>query len=352
MAEPHIEVISLPVSPNPYQGQIAAAVKPHGVNVRMMPSMPTPDWLRQNVGRVHILHLHWLYGIYMARYRTPLRLAAFLQRLSLARRLGYRIVWTAHNILPHRTELQPLHNAIRAYMMRSADAVIVHCRFGEEELRRRYERQGPMWVIPIGNMTGLFPITMNAAEARAALGLRPEQFVYLFLGLLAPYKGLDLLLEAFSNIAGAEDALVIAGASLDSDVSVQVQSAAQADSRILAHLAHVPDEDMQRYLLTGDALVAPYRKVLTSGTAILGLSYGLPLITPRLGCLPETIPSDAGILYDPVSPTGLQQAMIAIKAQDPTQMRASALAGAERLNWEAIGRQTVAVYRSCLEQRE
>lgn len=348
MPQHEIQIAFLPSYPNPYQAQLAAALAPCGVGVQMLPAMPDGRWLAENRGHVQILHLHWLYGLYMARYKTPIRVARYLRSLAQAQELGYRVVWTAHNILPHRTELQPLHHAIRKIMMQRADAVIVHCTYGEQELRRRYRRDKPTAVIPIGNQIGRFPITMTAAAARASLGLHEAQFVYLFLGLLAPYKGLDDLAREFSRVAAAEDVLLVAGESLSQSVTRQVMAAAAADPRIRVHLGHVPDGEMQRYLLSANALVASYREVLTSSSGTLGLSYGLPVIAPALGCLPETVPPEAGILYDPAAEGSLGAALLAIKDRDATSMKMAAFQAAARLNWGEIGRKTAAVYRNCL----
>lgn len=349
MSTDDLTVAFLPIYPNPYQSQLADALAAHGVRVEMIASMPTSSWLHENARRVPILHLHWLYGIYMSRFRTPLSVAAFWRNLSLAQRLGYRIVWTAHNILPHRTELRPLHRLIRARIMREADAVIVHCRYGESELRRLFARTGPITVIPIGNQIGRYPLSMTADEARLSLGLSPDDYVYLFQGFLAPYKGVDRLIEAFWRVAGDSDRLLIAGASLSRSITRQVADAARADPRILAHLSHIPDDAMQRYLLSADVLVAPYRTVLTSSSALLGLSYGLPVIAPALGCLPELVPAEAGILYEPRRTGALAAALTAIKSRDATAMRAASLATATRLDWDTIGRDTAVVYRRCLE---
>jgi len=51
-----------------------------------------------------------------------------------------------------------------------------------------------------------------------------------------------------------------------------------------------------------DAVVLPFRDILTSGSAILALSHGRPVIAPALGCLPGTLPSDATFLYDADAP--------------------------------------------------
>ena len=53
----------------------------------------------------------------------------------------------------------------------------------------------------------------------------------------------------------------------------------------------------------------PFRDILTSGSAILALSHGRPVIAPAIGCLPETLPADAAILYDPDAPEALGAAL-------------------------------------------
>ncbi len=102
-----LTVALLPVYRNPYQHLLTAALARHDVQVLHLKTMPSAAWLRREQGRVQVLHLHWLYGLYMNRYRTPLTWPRFLARFALARRLGYRIVWTAHNILPHRMLFPP-----------------------------------------------------------------------------------------------------------------------------------------------------------------------------------------------------------------------------------------------------
>ena len=123
-----------------------------------------------------------------------IEIPAFLRRLALARDLGYAVVWTAHNVLPHRDALRPLHVLIRRRMMTQADAVIVHCQAGRRELLARFPRNGPTAVIPIGSYAGLYPGTADRPTARARLGLDSAAFVHLALGNIAAYKGLELSL--------------------------------------------------------------------------------------------------------------------------------------------------------------
>ncbi len=63
-------------------------------------------------------------------------------------------------------------------------------------------------------------------------------------------------------------------------------------------LETIPDDQMQVYLRAADAVVLPYRDVLSSGSAILAMTFGQPVIAPAIGCLPESLGSEGTILYD------------------------------------------------------
>lgn len=340
-----MRVAFLPVYPNPYQRLLAEALARHDMAVEMLPGLPSAAWLRAQRPAVDVLHFHWLYGLYMANWRTPAQAVAFLRRFRLARALGYGIVWTAHNVLPHRAAgLRPLHVAIRRLMMAEADGVIVHCPAGQEQLAARFPRSGPLAVIPHGHYRGLYP-TPDRAAARQRLGLPPDSFVYLSLGNIAAYKGLAGYAAVFRATAAADDVAVIAGRDRDARLVRRLRQAAAADARLRLDVGFVPDARMGDYLAAADVLVAPFTHILTSGSVIAALSYGLPVIAPDLGCLRQTI-AGAGLVYPAGRPNGLAAALAAIKSADRAQLRAAAVAAADGLGWDDIARQTAAVYRA------
>lgn len=106
----------------------------------------------------------------------------------------------------------------------------------------------------------------------------------------------------------------------------------------------VPDDRMQVFLRAADVLVLPYRDVLTSGSAILGMTFGLPVIAPRIGCLPETL-EGCSILYDADQPSGLPDALGQAIAADLRALGERAAAAAAELSWGPIGARTAALYR-------
>jgi len=206
-----------------------------------------------------------------------------------------------------------------------------------------------MYIIPIGGYAGVYPVTLTRAAARAALGLDAAQFVYLFLGNIAAYKGLDRFVAVFRQQASADDVALIAGRNRDAALVRRLERAAAGDSRIRLWARFIPDDEMQRFLLAADVMVAPFEWVLTSSSVIVGLSYGLPVIAPDLGCLPELIPPDAGLIYSAADPAALGHALLDVKARDMPSMSAAAHRVADGLSWEDIGARTAEVYRACLK---
>ncbi len=338
-----LTVAFLPVYHNPYQHLLAKHLRVHGVETVFLKGLPSPQWLRTHRGRVQVLHYHWLSGLYLRGAATLPGLAAFLHRFHLARKLGYKIVWTAHNILPHKYPWLPIHAPIRRLFMRQAAAVIAHCEYGRAELLRRFPRNGPVYVVPHGSYRGVHPITESRSQARAALGIAPEQFVYLMAGNISPYKGVDRFWETFQRFAAPDDVALIAGRNRAPNLVRRLQN--DPDPRLRLYPGFIDDEHMQRYLQAADVAVFAFEEILTSGSVILALSYGLPVITPALGCLPELVTPEAGWLYPPGDRTALGETLRRAKEADLSPMRATALRLTDALDWGPIAARTAEVYR-------
>jgi glycosyltransferase involved in cell wall biosynthesis len=92
-------------------------------------------------------------------------------------------------------------------------------------------------------------------------------------------------------------------------------------------------------------VVLPFRDILTSGSAILALSHGRPVIAPAMGCLPGTLPADATFLYDPDAEGALAGAMREAVGSDLAAMGQRARAYADTIEWAPIAEQTAALYR-------
>jgi len=334
---------------NPYGALLARAVRELGVElVAGYPLEFTAAWLRAHRAEVDVLHFNWLHHF----YHTPdlatqvARCSDFVSNLALARELGYKLVWTVHNLYPHETTCHALDHLVRLAMAQMATAVIVHCRHARALVQQHFHRSENVFVIPHGNFIAAYPNAVTRAEARQQLSIPADRFVFLFFGNVRQYKGVDDLLATFSALPGAHLLLLLA-AKLYNPYSEQlIEQAKRADPRVIIRTSRFfPNEEFQYFFNAADVAVFPFVDVLTSGSTITALSFGLPVIVPAIGCLPELVDETMGIIYDPVQPNGLQEAMLAIQARDLGAARAAAFRRARSLTWDTIARHTLAAYQ-------
>jgi beta-1,4-mannosyltransferase len=299
-------------------------------------------------GRPQVLHLHWLELLYQHYGPTGQRLLLWLNLLlyvTAARLLGTRLVYTVHNVWQHEESGRRLYSIAHRWVLRLASAVHVHDDAAKEQLLEQGRCRAPVVVIPHGNYITWYDRGGSRETARERLGLAADAFVYLSLGQVRAYKGLEGLLEAFSALPGDEIVLIIAGRPSGRELAARLQAQAVADPRLRLHLYYVPDEELQWTMNAADVAVLPYRRSTTSGAAILALSFGLPVIAPALGPFPALLAEGAGFLYDPQRPEALTAALRAAQDADLEACRHAARARAESLDWAPIGQQLARLYR-------
>ncbi len=248
---------------------------------------------------------------------------------------------TAHYILPPAPSRRQTKVARRLFTR--MDAVIAHSEHGAARLRDAVGLDpSSVRVIPHGAFDYLTRLPEEKplpAELEGAEGP-----VILFFGLLRPYKGLDLLLEAFAQVEGAE--LWIVG-NPRMDVT-PLRAAAQAcPGRVRFVTRFVEDAEIPAIFRRADLLVLPYRDAEHSGVLYTGLAFGKPLLLSAVGGFPEVATTGAARLVPPGDATALAQALSELTADPAARERLAAAARAAATgpySWDAIAGATLALY--------
>lgn len=308
------------------------------------------DWLRKNSGHVKILHFHWTHYHYTREtgFSTLLELAKFVRKIWLSKRYGYRIVWTMHNYMPHERRYPLLHYCERLMMAQMADGVIVHCQKAGELVQSRLFRRHGVVVIPLGSFSDFLP-RFDYFESRRKLSIPSGIIALTFFGSIRPYKGVETLVQAFKQCDLSNLRLFIAGKPLTPELGNEIAMLALGDERISLRLEYVDDVELATLLSASDLAILPYRDILTSGAAITALGYGLPVIAPRIGCLPELVSPDCGLLYDPDKEV-LEEVLRRIPDLDLARMRLPAESRAELFPWDGMVKSTASFYQVLIDR--
>jgi len=132
----------------------------------------------------------------------------------------------------------------------------------------------------------------NRDAARRALGLPLNQRVAVFAGLIRPYKGVDLLLEAMASLPVESDWLLLVAGEPWGDEGARLERrsrAADLRDRVELDLRWLEEEALGNVLAAADLVVLPYREGSQSAMAPLALARGVPVLTTNVGGLPEVV---------------------------------------------------------------
>jgi beta-1,4-mannosyltransferase len=358
-------IVVYPRESNPYQTLLYSALTDDG-RYRIV-SIPVPRGKRAVVlhpivtafallrvalrHRRRILHIHWMYALKLpgkSKLAPRLSYVSSIVFLRVAKLLRYRIVWTVHNVLPHQ-KITSDDVAVRRRLARAASAVIVHSPSAVAALGAAGVTVHDATVIPHPAFLDHYPVTSDRLESRQALRIPADATVCLFFGRVEPYKNVPALIDAFRAVSASNPSayLLIAGACKDPQLRAEIEGAVHPLERATAVLRRLGDGEVSSYFLAADVVACPFLETTTSGSALLALSFGVPIVAPRVGALAD-LPPDVGFFYDP--PDGFEHALTRALASSGEIVAAAgqARAYASTMTWENAAEATDAVYARVL----
>ncbi len=300
-----------------------------------------PDMLRYRraARAADIVHFQWLTV-------QPLDVHLLPRRRYTAAGVAPKLVLTAHDVLPREPRKGQLTAQRRLY--ERMDAVVVHSEHGRGRLLELGIDPGRVHVIPHGAFTHLGELPAGAraggqvGEEADGLSIDTDMPVVLFFGLLRPYKGLDVLLDAWRGVAGAE--LWIVGMPR-MDIAPLLANA-PPNVRFVARF--VPDAELPAYFNRADLVVLPYREADQSGVLYTALAFGKPLLLSDVGGFPEVAATGAARTVPAGDPSALRVALQELLSDPPALVEMAARAAASQYSWDAIAQRTLALYHSLI----
>ena len=290
-----------------------------------------PDMLRyRRLARAaDVVHFQWLPVQHVDGHLLPRRRTADGRRRPL--------VLTAHDVLPR--EPRPGQLSAQRRLYERFDAVVVHSEHGRERLT------GELGIA--SNLVHVIPHGVFAHLAEGPLqpgGRAPfqtEKPVVLCFGLMRPYKGIDVLLDAWRGIENAE--LWIAGMPR-MDIS-HLRAIASPSVRFVPRF--ITDSELPAYFQRADLVVLPYREIDQSGVLFTALAFGKPLLLSDVGGFPALATTGAARLVPAGDPTALRETLQELLG-DPAALAAMAARAREaaqgEYGWGTIAKRTLDLY--------
>ncbi len=300
--------------------------------LRAVEHVPDMRRYRRHAERADLVHYQWLPVPSVDRRLLPPkrpRLYTMHWRLPEA---GSRIAGTLSRLLAEM------------------DAVVVHTEHGARRLAADFGvAPSRLRVIPHGAFDYL---TRQEDEVPLPEELREvEGPVILAFGLVRPYKGTDVLLEAFRRIEGAE-LWIVGMPRMPMDGLHELARRAPGTVRFVDRF--VTDPEIPAFMRRADLVALPYRNIEQSGVLYTALAFGRPLVVSDVGGFPELAERGAARLVPPGDSVALAEVLDELLDDGPARSRLAAAAAREAqttYSWPAIGEATRALYEELLGHR-
>jgi glycosyltransferase involved in cell wall biosynthesis len=261
------------------------------------------------------VHLHWTSGVIgdaAGAHDAGARADAFLDQLRGLRERGIRIIWTVHNRLPHQCEYPEVETRLCRRLGELADVIHIMAPETVAAVQDLYPLpEDRLLQVPHPSYVGAYPAHYSRETVRFELGFQPDDFVVGMIGSIQSYKGVDELITAITEGGPFHPRLrtLVAGMPGRNHASLELVDRLKRTNGITSIPSKLDDQNIARLISALDVMALPYRAPLNSGAALLALSFGVPVIAPRIGHFRTLAERGYCLGYDLTDPAGLTDAL-------------------------------------------
>ncbi len=219
-----------------------------------------------------------------------------------------------------------------------------------------------------GLCSTLIPIGSNIAAHsedrqtwRSAAGASASDFLIVYFGLVNRSKGLDVLLDAISQLSDLPIRLVLVGAVAGSSDPTNAATLQEIDAQIerlglaplIQRTGYLDDEAVSGYLAAADVVALPFNDGASyrRGTLMAAIQHGCAIVTTQPSLpIPTFIDDENMRLVPPRDPAALANALRRLydSPDERAKLRQGASALASAFDWTGIAQATVAFYQQII----
>ncbi|MGB0428534.1 MAG: glycosyltransferase [Flavobacteriales bacterium] len=220
-----------------------------------------------------------------------------------------KVITIIDNIIPHEKRLGD--RLLSNYFVGAVDGFVAMSKRVLEDLNS-FDSTKPKRFSPHPIFDN-FGASINRTEALEAIGLSPDYQYILFFGFIRDYKGLDLLIDAFSDsrFRTMKLKLIVAGEFYnDGNQYFEQIKALGLEQDIVMRNDFIPNDTVKHYFCASNIIAQPYKTATQSGVTQIAYHFEKPMLVTNVGGLAEIIPHNVvGYAVEP-KPKAIADALV------------------------------------------
>jgi D-inositol-3-phosphate glycosyltransferase len=287
--------------------------------------------------------------ILLIRFWLPFMGPCFGTIARIAKRNRHtRVICIFDNVIPH--EKRPGDNILTRYFTKSIDGAIVMSQTVLNDLKG-FRDNIPVTLTP-HPLFDSYGTPVTRKEALAKLNLDADDSFLLFFGFIRAYKGLDLLIDAFSDkrLRNRRLKLIIAGEFYEDETPYnELIRKHKLDSEVIFFNHFIKDNEVPLFFSLADLVVQPYKTATQSGVTQIAFYFEKPMLVTDVGGLREIVPDGkCGYVVKP-EPGFIAEALIDFFDNNRKEMFTEGVKlEKEKFSWDKMTEAIIEVYSRCL----
>jgi glycosyltransferase involved in cell wall biosynthesis len=243
------------------------------------------------------------------KYWIPFMAPCFGTIARLAKRNKHtKVVSIVDNMIPHEKHVYDM--PLSKYFVKPVDAFVAMSQSVKNDVQKFSKKPCVLSPHP---MFDNFGKAISREDALQNMNLSNDFRYLLYFGFIRHYKGLDLLLEAFSDerLKKFPVKLIISGEFYeDSKPYLDIIEKHNLHDRISLKTDFVPDNEVANYFCSADLITLPYRDATQSGVTQIAYFFEKPMLVTNVGGLAELVPDGkSGYVVTP-NPQAIADALV------------------------------------------
>lgn len=223
----------------------------------------------------------------------------FFKRL---RKYTDKLIYTAHDVIPHIADQKSICQNAKLYKL--TDNIIVHGEYCVDEINKYYSDVKDKVIIQHHGVYEKKRDTISDKiykKHELLLNMtKNKKLVLGFLGQINEYKGIDVLIEAWSKYKLCNDAaLIIAGKTIDAYKSEfkKFEYKIEEMHNVYFYNDWFDNEEEELFYSICDIVILPYKTASMSGVIFSAAKHSKTVISTTVGCLKEYLDPAADYVY-------------------------------------------------------
>lgn len=211
-----------------------------------------------------------------------------------------------HNLIPHEPRF--FDKWLNSFFLKRFDGFVVMSDKVKHDLLK--SKPGAKFIQLEHPWYDHFGDILDSTESKQRLKILEDKKTLLFFGLIRDYKGLDLLIDAFSELDDSYQ-LLIAGEVYGNPGKYESQiSNSVSKERIFFFNKYIPDDEVKYFFSAADVCILPYRSATQSGITATSFHFEVPIIATNVGGLHETVKNEQnGLIVEKQDSESIKQAI-------------------------------------------